>query len=117
MAAKRPGVVKGNTPGKLTNKRQVEGKSRRSLFSNETETTANINNASLLKNLNIGLVKKHRRLCSTSACIGKMRGAINGQWQKIKTFGTLVLSLLIEFASQLEQVCINCKNISYFFLY
>ena len=49
MAAKRPIVVEGNTPGKPTNKRQVEGKSRRSLFSNETETTANINNASFAK--------------------------------------------------------------------
>ena len=47
MAAKRSNVLEGNTPGKPTNKRQVEEKSRRSLFSNETETTANIlNNAS-----------------------------------------------------------------------
>ena len=45
MAAKRPSVVEGNTPGKPTNKRPVEGKSRRSLFSNEKAAVANINNS------------------------------------------------------------------------
>lgn len=37
MAAKRPCVVEGNTSGKPTSKRPVEGKSRRSLFNNETQ--------------------------------------------------------------------------------
>jgi hypothetical protein len=37
MAAKRPCAVEGNTPGKPTSKRPVEGKSRRSLFNNETQ--------------------------------------------------------------------------------
>lgn len=42
MAAKRPCIVEGNTPGKPTCKRPVQGKSRRNLFDSETETFGNI---------------------------------------------------------------------------
>jgi hypothetical protein len=44
MAAKRPIVVEGNTPGKPSNKRQIEGKSRRSLFDENKEESRDVKN-------------------------------------------------------------------------
>ena len=84
MAAKRPIVVGGNTPGKPESKRSsTEGTSRKSLFQegdgskkssgkrewNDAETSA----------------------FSSFACFGIMLSAINGQCREILSFGMLVL--------------------------
>ena len=49
MAAKRPIVVEGNTPGKPSNKRQVDGRSRRSLFEDNKEDIKDDKNESFRK--------------------------------------------------------------------
>ena len=49
MAAKRPIVVEGNTPGKPSNKRQVDGRSRRSLFEDNKEDIKDDKNVSFRK--------------------------------------------------------------------
>jgi hypothetical protein len=80
MAAKRLCVVKGNTPGKATSKRLVEGKSRRSLFNNETQCVQRMKLRCLsLAKQKIGLVKTHWHWCNISVYFGRTPGTTDGQ--------------------------------------
>jgi hypothetical protein len=80
MAAKRPIVVEGNTPGKPSNKRQIEGKSRCSLFDENKEESRDVKNVPFAtkpenwtRNETSGLVQY------IYVYIGRMHGKTSGQ--------------------------------------
>ena len=83
MAAKRPSVVEGNTPGKPTNKRPVEGKSRRSLFTDDTESVEDVKNVSFSTKKPQNWTRKETTTLVQYICLF-WKEAWNNQWPMTK---------------------------------